>query len=54
MNNVIPFSVGFICGLVCLALILRREESRWLKRMYRKAYRDVIDAMRTDKEEDDE
>ena len=36
MNSVIPFAIGFICGLICMALILRREENRWLKRMYRK------------------
>ena len=50
MNSVIPFAIGFICGLICLALILRREENRWLKRMYRKAYRDVMKMMETDEE----
>lgn len=50
MNSVIPFAIGFICGLICLALILRREENRWLKRMYRKAYWDVMKMMETDEE----
>lgn len=48
MNSVIPFAIGFICGLIYMALILRREENRWLKKMYRKAYRDVMKMMEKD------